>query len=172
MHQESGNIPDPSRGSHVRTQNINIREISSIPPVERVISNSDRQMVTENISSMQYHPHEGIHPQRTSTANRRDSSDDSSDDNRSLRGRGYPNERGRPPEKERYSNSDRRPPRRGGLPSNGRPPDRYRGGPPDEGGPPDGGGPPNGGGPPDDGGPPNGNGGPQDALIEEDLLDQ
>ena len=148
VHQESGNIPDPSRGSHVRTQNINIREISSIPPVERVISNSDRWMVTENISSMQYHPHEGIHPQRTSTANRRDSPDDSSDDHWSLRGRGYPNERGRPPEKERYSNSDRRPPRRGGLPSNGRPPDRYGGRLPDEGGPPD------------DGGPLNGNGGP------------
>ena len=91
-------------------------------------------MVTENISSMQYHPHEGIHPQRTSTANRRDSPDDSSDDNRSLRGRGYPNERGRPPEKERYSNNDRRPPRRGGLPNNGRTPDRYGGGPPSEGG--------------------------------------
>ena len=92
-------------------------------------------MVTENISSMQYHPHERIHPQRTSTANRRDFPDDSSDDNRSLRGRGYPNERGRPPEKERYSNNDRRPPRRGGLPSNGRPPDRYGGGPPNRGGP-------------------------------------
>ena len=70
---------------------------------------------------MQYHSREGIHPQRTSTTNRRDSPDDSSDDNRSLRGRGYPNERGRPPEKERYSNSDRRAPRRGGLPSNGSP---------------------------------------------------
>ena len=41
VHQESGDISNPSRGSHVRTQNINIREISSIPPVERVISNSD-----------------------------------------------------------------------------------------------------------------------------------
>ena len=27
VHQESDNISDPSRGSHVRTQNINIREI-------------------------------------------------------------------------------------------------------------------------------------------------
>ena len=34
---------------------------------------------------MQYHPHEGIHPQRTSTANERDSPDDSSGDSRSLR---------------------------------------------------------------------------------------
>ena len=112
-------------------------------------------MVTENINSMQYHPQDGVHPQRTSTFNRKDFLDDSSDDSRSLRGRGYPNERGRPPEKERYPNSDRRPPSRGGLPSNGRPPDRYGRGPPD------------GGRSPDDGGPPNGNRGPQDALIEE-----
>ena len=63
------NISDPSRGSHVRTQDINIREISSIPPAERVISNSNRQRVTESISSVPYHPHERIHPQRTSTAN-------------------------------------------------------------------------------------------------------
>ena len=41
IHQESGIISDPSRGSHKRTQNINIREISSIPPVGRVIINSD-----------------------------------------------------------------------------------------------------------------------------------
>ena len=34
-----------------------------------------------------------------STSNRGDSPDDSSDDNRSLRGRGYPNERGRPQRK-------------------------------------------------------------------------
>ena len=32
VHQESGNIPYPSSGSHIRTHNINIREISSIPP--------------------------------------------------------------------------------------------------------------------------------------------
>ena len=114
---ESSNISDPSRGSHIRTQDVNIREISSIPPVERVISNSNRQRVTESISSMPYHPHERIHPQRTSTANERDSPYDSGGDSRSLRERGYPNERGRPP-------------RRGGLPCNGRPPDRYGGGPP------------------------------------------
>ena len=52
-------------------------------------------------SSIPYHPHEGIHPQRTSTANRRDSSNNSSDDSRLQRGRGYSNERGRPPERER-----------------------------------------------------------------------
>ena len=58
-------------------------------------------MVTDNIGNMQYHLHEGIHPPRTSTSNQRDSPDNSSDDNRSCRGRGYPNERGRPPERER-----------------------------------------------------------------------
>ena len=98
--RESSNIPDPSRGSQIRTQDINIREISSILPVERGISSHDRRIVTENRSSIQYYPHEGIHPQRTSTANRRDSSDNSSDDSRSHRGRGYSNERGRPPERE------------------------------------------------------------------------
>ena len=116
---ESSNISNLSRGSPVRTQDINIREISSIPPVERGISSNDGQMVTEHISSIQYHPHEGIHPQRTSTSNQRDSSDNSSDDGRSHRGRRHPNERGRPPERERYSNSDRgRPLRRRELPSN------------------------------------------------------
>ena len=34
--QESSNISVLFRGSHVRTQDINIREISSIPPAERV----------------------------------------------------------------------------------------------------------------------------------------
>ena len=134
--RESSNISNPSRGSQIRTQDINIREISSILPVERGISSNDRQMVTDNIGNMQYHLHEGIHPPRTSTSNRRDSPDNSSDDSRSCRGRGYPNERGRPPERERYPNSDRgRPLRREGLPSNGRPPDRYGGGPPDRGEP-------------------------------------
>ena len=129
-------------------------------------------MVTGRIGSLQDHSHERIHSQRTSTAMRRDSPDESSDDNRSLRGRGYPSERGRPPERERYPNRDKRPPRRGGLPNNGRPPDRYGGGPPDGGGPSGGGGPPDGKGPlmmedhqmeMED---------PQDALIEEDPQDQ
>ena len=46
---------------------------------------------------------------RTSTCNRRDSSD-SSDTDRVPRGRGYSYERGRPLERERYSSRDRRPP--------------------------------------------------------------
>ena len=123
--------------------------------------------MTDNIGNMQYPLHEGIHPPRTSISNRKDSPDNSSDDSRSHRGRGYPNERGRPLERERYPNSDRgRPPRREGLPSNGRPPDRYEGGPPDRGELPGGGGPlmmedhqiemED----------------PQDTLIEEDTQDQ
>ena len=40
--QESNNIYNPSRDSQIRTQDINIREISSILPVERGISSNDR----------------------------------------------------------------------------------------------------------------------------------
>ena len=40
--RESSNIYNPSRGSQIRTQDINIREISSILPVERGISSNDR----------------------------------------------------------------------------------------------------------------------------------
>ena len=41
VHQEPINILAPSRKSHIGNQNINIREISSIPPGERAISNID-----------------------------------------------------------------------------------------------------------------------------------
>ena len=41
MHEEPITIPAPSRNSYEGNQNINIREISSIPPEERVISNID-----------------------------------------------------------------------------------------------------------------------------------
>ena len=135
IQQESGNNSDTSRGSHVRTQDRNVQEHLSILPVERLISSRGRRIVPDNINMAQHHPQEGIHPQRTSTSNRRDYPDDSSNDNRSLRGHRYSNERGRPPEEGRYPNRDRRPPRRGGLHNNGRPPDRYGGGPPDGGGP-------------------------------------
>ena len=50
IHQESGNTSDTSRGSHVRTQDIHVQEISSIPPVERLTSSRDRRIVSENIS--------------------------------------------------------------------------------------------------------------------------
>ena len=117
---ESNNIYNHSRDSQIRTQDIDIRGISSIHPVER--ENNDRHIVPDCGSSIPYYPHEGINPPRTSTANRRDNS---SDDNRLLRRRGYSQVGGRPPEREGYPSSDRRPLRRRGLPSNGRPPDRY-----------------------------------------------
>ena len=41
IHQEPITILAPSRNSHIGNQDINIREISSIPPGERVISNLD-----------------------------------------------------------------------------------------------------------------------------------
>ena len=89
-------VYNPPRDSQIRTQDINIGGISSILPVEGGISSNDRQIVPENRSNIPYYPHEGIHPQRTSTTNRRDSSDHSSDESRLQRGRGYANERGRP----------------------------------------------------------------------------
>ena len=55
-------------------------------------------MISENIGIGQNYPCEGIYPQGTSTSNRRDYPDDSSDDNRLYRGQRYPNERGRPPD--------------------------------------------------------------------------
>ena len=100
-----------SGAESTRVRSLTIAGLSSIRPVER-------QMVREN---------RGREPPRTSTMNRRESSD-SSDDERSRR------ERGRPPERDSYLGRDRRPPRR-------RPPDRGR--PPEDGGrPPDRGGPP------------------------------
>ena len=96
----SRNVPQEACDSQIRTQDIDIREISNILPVERGISSNDRQSVSENRCSIQHYPHEGIRPPRTSTANRRDSSKNSSDNSRLWRGRGYSNERGRLPERE------------------------------------------------------------------------
>ena len=71
-----------------------IEGMSSIRPVDSHITSGIRQMVIED---------RGRGLPRTSTMNRRDSSD-SSDDERLRR------ERGRPPERDRYSSRDRRPP--------------------------------------------------------------
>ena len=109
---------DVSRSSQRRSHDVNIEGISSIRPVNSSITSGIRQIVLDNRGSGPSDQHEGIHPPRTSTVNRRDSSD-SSESNRFLRGRGYSHERGRPPERERYPSRDRRPPRRRGLPSNG-----------------------------------------------------
>ena len=98
--RESCNMYNPSRDSQIRTQDIDIRGISSIHPMERRTLSNDRQIMPDHRSSIPYNPHEGIHPPRTSTTNRRESSDNSSDDSRLQRGMGYANERGRPPERE------------------------------------------------------------------------
>ena len=76
----------------VRSQTIT--GLSSIRPVDSHIMSGVRQMAIED---------RGRGPPRTSTMNRRNSSD-SSDDERSRR------ERGRPPERYSYSGRDRRPP--------------------------------------------------------------
>ena len=47
---ESENNSDISRDSHVRTQEIDLREISSIPPMERLTSTRDRKIISENMS--------------------------------------------------------------------------------------------------------------------------
>ena len=113
--QGSSTNDDLSRSSQIRSHDIDIGGISSICPVDRSIVSGVRQLVLDNRGSSPSYQHEGIHPPRTSTVNRRDSSD-SSDTDRFHRGRGYSNERGRPPERERYPSRDRRPPRRRGLP--------------------------------------------------------
>ena len=84
--------------------------ISSIHSIERSITSGIRQMALDDRGSGPSYQPEGIHLPRTSTINRRDSSDSSIDD-RFRRERGYAHERGRPPERERYSGRDRGPPR-------------------------------------------------------------
>ena len=75
-----------SRDSSVRDEEIYLRIILNIPPVERITSSRERRIISENMSIGQHYPHEGIYPQGTSTSNKRDPPDDSSDDNRSHRG--------------------------------------------------------------------------------------
>ena len=105
--QGSSTNDDHPRCSQLRSHSI--EGMSSIHPVESGITSGIRQMALDD---------RGHGLPRTSTVNRRDSSD-SSDTDRVPRRRGYSNERGRPPERERYPSRDRRPPRRRGLPSNG-----------------------------------------------------
>ena len=81
---EPENNSDIPRGSHVGTQEINLQEISGIPPVERLTSSKDRRVTATSMNIGQHYPHKGSYPQGMSTANRRDYPDDSSDDNRSY----------------------------------------------------------------------------------------
>ena len=116
VNTESENNSDNLRDSHVRTQEVGLREILVIPPVDRSTSipSRDRRVISENVRIGQNYPCEGTHLQGTSTSNRRDYLEDSSDDNRLYRSQRYPNERGRPSNEGRYPNRDRGPPRRGG----------------------------------------------------------
>ena len=91
--QGSSTNDDRPRCSQLRSHTI--EGMSSICPVDSHITSGIRQMVIED---------RGRGLPRTSTINRRNSSD-SSDDERFRR------ERGRPPERDRYSSRDRRPPR-------------------------------------------------------------
>ena len=90
--QGSSTNDDRPRCSQLRSHTI--EGMSSIRPVDSHITSGIRQMVIED---------GGRGPPMTSTINRRDSCD-SSDDDRFRR------ERGRPPERGRYSSRDRRPP--------------------------------------------------------------
>ena len=72
VNMESENNSDTSRGSHVRTQEIDLQEISGIPPVKRLTSSRDRRTISENVRIGQMYPCEGICLQGTSTSNRRD----------------------------------------------------------------------------------------------------
>ena len=87
-----------NRSSKVRSHTI--EGLSSICPVDSNSTSGARQMEMDDRYC-------GL--PRTSTRNRRDSSD-SSETDRVPRGRGYSYERGRPPERERYPSRDRRPP--------------------------------------------------------------
>ena len=86
VNMESENNSITSRGSHVKTQEIGLQEIPVISPVERLTSSRDRRMISENVRIGQNYPHEGTCLPGTSTSNRRDYPEDSSEDNRSYRG--------------------------------------------------------------------------------------
>ena len=108
LHAEDVVLVDTPQGASIENDVVRssqvishtIEGISSIHPVDSNITSGARQMEMDD-------RYRGL--PRTSTCNRRDSSD-SSDTDRVPRGRGYSYERGRPPERERYSSRDRRPP--------------------------------------------------------------
>ena len=106
--QGSSTNDDHPRCSQLRSHTI--EGMSSIHPVDSSITSGIRRMALEDRGNGPTYQREEIHQPRTSTVNRRDSSD-SSDTDRIPRRRRYPNERGRPPERDRYSSRDRRPPR-------------------------------------------------------------
>ena len=104
--QRSSTNDDHPRCSQLRSHTI--EGMSSICPVDSSITSGIRRMALEDRGNDPTYQCEEIHQPRTSTINRRDSSD-SSDTDRVPRRRRYPSERGRPPERDRYSSRDRRP---------------------------------------------------------------
>ena len=91
--QGSSTNDDRPRCSQLRSHTI--EGMSSIHPVDSSITSGIRQIALDD---------RGHGPPRTSTINRRDSSDSSDNDR-------FHRERGRPLERDRYSSRDRRPPR-------------------------------------------------------------
>ena len=93
---------DHPRCSQLRSHTI--EGMSSIHPVDSNITSGIRQITLDDRGRGQSYQSGGVQQPRTSTINRRDSSDDSDSD-------GFCRERGRPPERDRYPGRDRRPSR-------------------------------------------------------------
>ena len=78
-----------SRGSHVRTQDMNMQVVPNVIPLERLTVRRDRTVVSKNIDRIQHHQCERIQSPIPLTYTRRDIPDDSSDEHRSFRGHGH-----------------------------------------------------------------------------------
>ena len=50
VNTEPENNSDTSRGSHIRTQGVDLQEILGIPLVERLTLSRDRRIMSENMS--------------------------------------------------------------------------------------------------------------------------
>ena len=108
----------------VRPQELRMQENLVIPQLDGPPTVPSRNWgeTLENIRIGQNYPCDGTYLQRMTTSNRRDYLGDSSEDNRSFRSRGYPNQIGRLLDEGRYPDRDRRPPRRRRSQDDGRPP--------------------------------------------------
>ena len=100
--QGSSTNDDRPRCSQLRSHTI--EGMSSICPADSSIISGIRQIALDDRGHGLTYQSGGIQPPRTSTINRRDSSDSSDSDR-------FHRERGRPPERERYPSRERRPPR-------------------------------------------------------------
>ena len=107
VQQEARLSSAASRGSHVRTQDTNMRVVPNVIPLERLTVRRDRTVVSENIDKIQHHQHERIQSPIPLTYARRDIPDDSSDEHRSFREQGHYCERGRPLGEPRYPSRGR-----------------------------------------------------------------